>query len=1205
METNADAPTERSADLTSEGVRALAARMVTDELVVVPVRHHSPACALHVRRLIDEHRPAAVLVEGPPAFDELVPLLTHDEAVMPLAVYTWAVAGRGAAAVRSAGYYPFCDYSPELVALRAAAAAGVPARFVDLDYAQMSAIDAAPPDGVSLLQERHLDHSRTLTLLAERIGARDHEDLWEHLFEADAFEVDSPEHLARVTGYCLLARADADQDDLERDGTLAREAAMARLIGEAVAARRPGEGPVLAVLGGFHAVVMPDLVAARAHRPQRERSARRAKPKPTDGQALVRYGFERLERLNGYSSGMTAPAWHQRVWEAHAAGRGGRKAREELALDVLLDVAGRLRDRRRGGAGRSGAEVAVPTPTLAAAHEQLHLLAALRDRPVPLRTDLIDAVTGAFVKGDADTEGARVRRALTDVLVGDRIGAVPPGTGTPPLVVDTLARLRRAKLTIDDTEQRTAALDIYRSPDHRVTSRLLHGVSHLGVPFATRVAGPDFVHGLGLDRLQERWAYAWSPATEGLLAERSMLGSTLPEAVANAYATQLDAFAQSAERRSASSAASLVTQACVLGLHDRVARAVEVASAAVAEDVDFVSVASATTQVASLWESREPLEAKGIEAVPALLRTAFDRAIYCGGELPATGDGLRDAVLALVQLRELLVGAAGADLDDRPYWALVDRLAAEHGSSLVRGGAQGLRYAAGRIDAAGLGRATAGHLAGASDPSDAVGYAQGLLLTARESAWQDTELMPQLDALLGGWDESTFVAHLPDLRLAFADLTPRETDRVAGCSRRCTAWPISAHSGRTPSTRPPSPTTSPSPARSPTCSAPTASATGSGPRDGPRAVAARPRPLRPVTPPARRRRRPDGRRPRLPLRPGVRRARQPRAGLRAGPGRVPRGRTRGLDAAPGHLARRGPRALPRRHRRGRREARARPLRTDRARHRPADPRAPRAQRVAPAHPAHPPRAPRPGRPARRAPGRRRRRRGAQAAPRAGDPRRDGRAPQPAATLTRPDRRELRPPRHDPPQPQELGRRPAAARPAGGALLGAQHPPAAVGGRHLRRPVRSMVDSVIHSAVMAGIMAGLPSFRVRLVVFDTQVVDLTDRVDDPVEVLMSVQLGGGTDIAQALRYCGQVIDNPSRTVLVLITDFCEGGPPAELVRATRALAEARVKLIGLASLDGDANAAHDRAMAGRLADVGMEIAALTPGRLAEWLVEVTS
>lgn len=152
---------------------------------------------------------------------------------------------------------------------------------------------------------------------------------------------------------------------------------------------------------------------------------------------------------------------------------------------------------------------------------------------------------------------------------------------------------------------------------------------------------------------------------------------------------------------------------------------------------------------------------------------------------------------------------------------------------------------------------------------------------------------------------------------------------------------------------------------------------------------------------------------------------------------------------------------------------------------------------------------------------------------------------------------------------------------------------------------SMVDAVIHSAVMAGILAGLPSFRVRLVVFDTNVVDFTDRVDDPVEVLLSVQLGGGTDIAQAVRYCEQVIENPTRTVLVLITDFCEGAPGGELVQVVRRLAGARVRMIGLASLDGDGHASYDRAMAGRLADVGMHIAALTPGQLAQWLVEVTS
>jgi Mg-chelatase subunit ChlD len=152
---------------------------------------------------------------------------------------------------------------------------------------------------------------------------------------------------------------------------------------------------------------------------------------------------------------------------------------------------------------------------------------------------------------------------------------------------------------------------------------------------------------------------------------------------------------------------------------------------------------------------------------------------------------------------------------------------------------------------------------------------------------------------------------------------------------------------------------------------------------------------------------------------------------------------------------------------------------------------------------------------------------------------------------------------------------------------------------------SMVDSVIHSAVMAGILSGLPAFRVRLVAFDTNIVDMSEYVSDPVEMLMSVQLGGGTDIAQAVRYCTTLVENPHRTVFVLVTDFCEGAPPGELVRAVKKLAEARVKLLGLAALDDQAHPAYDRHMAERLAACGMEIAALTPQRLAHWLVKVIS
>lgn len=150
---------------------------------------------------------------------------------------------------------------------------------------------------------------------------------------------------------------------------------------------------------------------------------------------------------------------------------------------------------------------------------------------------------------------------------------------------------------------------------------------------------------------------------------------------------------------------------------------------------------------------------------------------------------------------------------------------------------------------------------------------------------------------------------------------------------------------------------------------------------------------------------------------------------------------------------------------------------------------------------------------------------------------------------------------------------------------------------------SMMDSVIYSAVIAGIMSSLPAVRVRLVVFDTSVVDLTHLASDPVEVLLTVQLGGGTDIGRAVTYCESLVAHPARTVFALISDFEEGAAPGPLLAAIRRMAESRVVLLGLAALDESAAPVYDRQMAQRLANLGMHVAALTPLHFAQWLAEV--
>lgn len=149
---------------------------------------------------------------------------------------------------------------------------------------------------------------------------------------------------------------------------------------------------------------------------------------------------------------------------------------------------------------------------------------------------------------------------------------------------------------------------------------------------------------------------------------------------------------------------------------------------------------------------------------------------------------------------------------------------------------------------------------------------------------------------------------------------------------------------------------------------------------------------------------------------------------------------------------------------------------------------------------------------------------------------------------------------------------------------------------------SMMDSVIHSAVTASIFWGIRSLKTHLILFDTNVVDVTADCQDPVETLMKVQLGGGTDIGNAMHYASTLVENPRRTIIVLITDFYEGVDASRLVTTTKRLCESGVNVLGLAALDSRAEPNYDKNLAQQLVNVGMHVAAMTPGELAEWVAK---
>jgi len=274
-----------------------------------------------------------VLIEGPESLTEKVDLLIDERCVSPVAFYTNFIDRKKRTLPKNApaemlnsfgpprysAFYPMCDYSPELVAVRHGHAAGARVRFIDLEYAEKvlaSTHDEETHQAMrleSLADDFHLRHSEYIQELTRRTGCRDFNELWDHLFEAGHTSRTTDEFIDEIAAWCAMSRLDYGEDDLSRDGTTAREDCMAAAILDEQKRNKKEKlsGLILVVTGGFHTVALPDLVQAKPKRPKQT-----AFGKDETGVWLIRYRFDRLDALSGYESGMPSPQFYQRLWEA-------------------------------------------------------------------------------------------------------------------------------------------------------------------------------------------------------------------------------------------------------------------------------------------------------------------------------------------------------------------------------------------------------------------------------------------------------------------------------------------------------------------------------------------------------------------------------------------------------------------------------------------------------------------------------------------------------------------------------------------------------------------------------------------------------------------------------------------------------------------------------------------------------------------------
>ncbi|MFD8305111.1 DUF5682 family protein [Streptomyces sp. NPDC059690] len=1139
------------------------------------VRHHSPALAAAVPALLDAAGAEIVCVELPADFQSWLVHLGAPGTVAPVAL---AGAGEGG----RLGFYPFADFSPELAAIRWARQRGAEVVCCDLPMSDPrwgAERPVAGEGGRGRSAEAPTAFAAALTASAT---GRDGDDMWDRSVEVLAPGC-APEAVRRAAlGVGWALRRDAESAGGVPAVDLAREAHMRATIARA----STGGRRVAAVVGAFHAPALTTWEAADGV------GQVDAGEGPAVVTSLVPYAFDLLDSRSGYPAGIRDPRWQQEVFTA-----GGDPERlHDAAARAITAVCRELR------AAGHVAGTGEARETLRVACD----LARLRGLAAPGRGEVLEALTTVMGQGEPLGRGRALARALETVLVGTDRGRIAPGTprsGLGPSVEAELAALRLPGP--DDPASRELRLDPLRSAlDGRreiLLRRLAVCGTGYGEPIQVAAAGDAAA-------LTTRWRLAWTPAVPVRLDLAGIRGVT---AALAAEGTLRETF-----RREAAEGGP--TSALVLAGLDAAARC------------DLPALVSER-----LADAAEILPA--CATLPELL-TALDllEALRRGHLPGTTPEGRQDAAELAAELLESAVrslpGLAGSDdpQDADALVALASRAGEHrlglrmddalddlehHASPLMQGAALAARALLDLDDATTLGRRAAGWIDNATGPDARHAMSRRLtgLLSGAAPLLQSAPAA--LDSLLHRIDTLTdqaFLDRLPALRGGFDTLSPAGRDRLlstvterlgdrldlslSASPRLLALWTAADAAGRAAVTslRPPLGTGLDGTART------TAEETPSD-RSSPAEAPASPAPH--LTPADRWRLLLGRESDKLP--PNARRlahALDELYGTGRGEGSSDLGGEGGQDAS-FPTAREWAQELDALFGADVREevlARAADLgRTDVL---------------------------------------------AELDPKAVRPSVDlltsvlslaGGMPEQQLAKLRPLVRRL---------VDELAKELATRLRPALTGLATPRPTRRPGGRidlprtlranlaHTRRtddgrtlvvPERpvfstrsrreadwrlvlvvdvsgSMEASVVWSALTAAVLGGVPTLSTHFLAFSTEVIDLTDRVDDPLSLLLEVRVGGGTHIAAGLAQARSLVTVPSRTLVVVVSDFEEGYPLGGLLGEVRALASSGVHLMGCAALDDTGTPRYSVPVAQQLVAAGMPVAALSPLALARWV-----
>ena len=736
-------------------------------VVLFPVRHHSPACAKHLKKVIAAYEPEVILIEGPQNAQELMEDLVKEGNKPPFCIYlsyddTKGLLGEEGGKYRA--YYPLLEYSPELNGIKAAKKANIPCEFIDLPYHEKlyngEDLQATLEEGEEA--DRLFTVSNYYKKLCEKTGCRNFNELWEKLFEIRGLNEDTPEFVEDLFTYCYYSRAATPEEEILKRGDLARE----QYMGERIEVAKQKYGKVLVVTGGMHTIALIKHCSANPKALAEVNVKHMAVEMPKT--YLMPYSFEASDQNKGYEAGMVFPYFYQKVWELMEKNK--KEPYEEAILSFIMNVAGKMRKKQ--------------AISITDEMQSLYMakgLAELRDKTFPGVFELIDAVQSAFLKGQRNLHYEPIIDSLYGLLTGLEMGSISDTKNIPPIVIDFLEQCKKHGIQTKTSLEKQTKLDVYQKEEHRQKSCFFHQMAFLNTDFCTYEKGQDERSGVGRILLRQSWRYRYSPKVQAVLVDQSVYGGSVREAC-----LYLLTKAIKGEHHTANSLSQQLIAAEKMGIDELYEQLAVALKEVIGEDMSFLSVAegflnlSLIAEKMQLWQRRETQGFKSLQAL-ALYRMK----VLVPTIMTAPKDEEDQICEKFKFIYECLMNERTQEesslLEEVQYLQALEDLFHENtANSALVGAAGGILLKSEGMTLEQVMNKFQWYLKGSQKAKkQSAAFLKGFFKMAKDTVFIEPKLLLLIDEILRETDGDDFLELLPDLRLAFTYFLPFEIDKIA------------------------------------------------------------------------------------------------------------------------------------------------------------------------------------------------------------------------------------------------------------------------------------------------------------------------------------------------------------------------------------------------------------------------------------------